>query len=387
MSARPPAFDVAVVGAGPAGSTTARGLAQAGLRVVLLEKSCFDQPRVGESLAPDVQPTLKALGLWAQFCALQSLPSFGIRSVWGSATMRERSHLMSPWQHGWHVDRMQFDRMLADGAARAGAEVRLNTRVRGCIDGGDEFRILIGQGVAGAAELRARFVVDATGRGASLARSLRARHAVFDRLVAVATQFDDPAARSHCFTLVESTTDGWWYSAPVGAERSVVMLMCDGDLVRSGQLAAAPGWDGALNRTSATAERMTRRGHTPVWGPAIFPAVSQRLRRPATGSRRWLAVGDAALAVDPVSGSGVIRALETARSAVATVLAVLSAQDEALTAYESARDAECTDYLVERANYYNLERRWQSPFWQRRAGLTRVDSVPAALTSLANRRR
>jgi flavin-dependent dehydrogenase len=88
-------------------------------------------------------------------------------------------------------------------------------------------------------------------------------------------------------------------------------------------------------------------------------------------------VGDAALAVDPVSGTGVIRALETARSAVATILDILSARDEALTAYESARDAECTDYLVERAHYYDLERRWQSPFWQRRAGLASIDSGPA----------
>jgi flavin-dependent dehydrogenase len=215
--------------------------------------------------------------------------------------------------------------------------------------------------------LRARFVVDATGRGATLARALRARHAVFDRLVAVAAQFTDPTAHSHCFTLVETTADGWWYCAPVGIGRSVVMLMSDGDLVRSRRLAAAPGWERALDRTSAVAERMKHRDRTPEWGPQIFPAVSQRLRPLPT--RRWLAVGDAALAVDPVSGSGVVRALRMASSAVATILAVFSARDEALTSYESALDAECTDYLVERAHYYNLERRWKSVFWQRRAAL------------------
>ena len=366
MKERLPEFDVAVVGAGPAGAATARGLAQAGVRVVLLEKSCFDRPRVGESLAPDVQPMLKALGLWPEFCALQPLPSFGNRSAWGSATIREHSHLMTPWQQGWHVDRVRFDRMLAEGAARAGADLRLATSVRGCTDGGDDFRILLAQDGRDAG-LRARFVVDATGRGAALARSLRARHAVFDRLVAVAVQFTDPAAHSHCFTLVETTPDGWWYCAPVGADRSVAMLVSDGDLVRTGRLAAAPGWDGALERAPAVAERMKYRERTPLWGPEIVPAVSQRLRRPSM--RRWLAVGDAALAVDPVSGSGVIRALRMANSAVEAILAHCSGQDEAVTAYESALDSQCTDYLVERAHYYSQERRWQSPFWQRRAAL------------------
>jgi flavin-dependent dehydrogenase len=367
MKTHLPSFDVAVVGAGPAGSATARGLAQAGLRVVLLEKSSFDRPRVGESLAPEVQPALNALGLWPEFCALQPLPSFGNRSAWGSATIREHSHLMTPWQQGWHIDRVRFDRMLAEGAAQAGADLRLATRVRGCTDCGDEFQILLARDGQDA-ELRARFVVDATGRGAALARSLRARHAVFDRLVAVAAEFADPAASSQCFTLVETTPDGWWYCAPVGAGRSVAMLMSDGDLVRTGKLADAPGWDGALERAPAVAERMKYRERAPVWGPGIIPAVSQRLRRPSM--RRWLAVGDAALAVDPVSGSGVIRALSMSSSAVAAILAVFSARDEALTGYESALDSQCTDYLVERAHYYNQERRWQSPFWQRRAALT-----------------
>jgi flavin-dependent dehydrogenase len=368
------AVDVAVIGAGPAGAATARGLAQAGLRVVLLEGSSFEQPRVGESLAPDLQPLLKALGLWPEFCALHPLPSYGNRSAWGSATVREHSHLMTPWQNGWHIERTQFDRMLADGAARAGVEIRLATRVRGCIEEGEDFRVLLGR-EPHASPLRARFVVDATGRGTPLARSLRARHVVFDRLVAVAAQFRDPAAHSHGFTLVETTAEGWWYCAPVGTDRSVVMLMSDGDLIRTGRLAVTSVWDHALGQTTAIADCLKHRDRTPMWGPKIFPAVSQRLLR-AAPSQRWLAVGDAALAVDPVSGSGVIRALRMATNAVSTILAHFAGHKDALSEYESVLDAECTDYLVERASYYGLEQRWQSPFWQRRAPTRRIDAAP-----------
>jgi flavin-dependent dehydrogenase len=83
---------------------------------------------------------------------------------------------------------------------------------------------------------------------------------------------------------------------------------------------------------------------------------------------RWLAVGDAALAVDPVSGSGVIRALRTARAAAETVLAVLAGDRAAIEDYEADRNKECTTYLIERLSYYGAESRWPSaPFWQRRA--------------------
>jgi flavin-dependent dehydrogenase len=83
---------------------------------------------------------------------------------------------------------------------------------------------------------------------------------------------------------------------------------------------------------------------------------------------RWLAVGDAALSVDPISGSGVIRALRTARAAADTAVASLSGDAAAIPQYENDRDEECTTYLTTRAGYYRIERRWAgSPFWDRRS--------------------
>ena len=63
----PNTFDVVIAGAGPAGSAIALELARAKLRILLIERSEFDQPRLGESLAPDVQSVMTRLALCQPF--------------------------------------------------------------------------------------------------------------------------------------------------------------------------------------------------------------------------------------------------------------------------------------------------------------------------------
>ncbi|GIJ55509.1 NAD(P)/FAD-dependent oxidoreductase [Virgisporangium aurantiacum] len=351
-------YDVAVVGAGPAGSATARWLARAGQRVVLLERSRFDAPRVGESLAPATNGLLRELGVWQDFTALAPVPSHGTRSVWGGPVPASNSHLVNPYGCGWHVDRLAFDRMLASAAVSAGVELRLGVACRRVERDDAGWSLSTGGG-----RLRARILVDATGRAASIGRRLGGRRIVFDRLVAIAAMFEGDADG---YVLVETVPDGWWYSAPTPPGHALAMLMTDGDLCRP---AVAPDrWQALLAGAPVTAARLA--ATRPQWGPRVFPAPSQRLHRVACDAP-WLAVGDAALAVDPISGSGVVRALRTSRAAAEAVLAMLDGTEpSALAAYEAERDRECTTYLHERALYYGAERRWDAaPFWRRRTSV------------------
>jgi flavin-dependent dehydrogenase len=356
--------DVAIVGGGPAGAALARRLAGAGRSVVLFEASRFDAPRVGETLSPQVQSELGLLGVRDRCHALHPLPSWGVRSHWGDAGVQLHSHLASPWGCGWHVDRAAFDRVLAASAREAGAHLVEGSRVRDvqhdgrawCVDAADR-------------RWHARWIVDATGRPARIARRLGARRLLFDALVGVAAtcRDPDPAGRHHL--LLEAVAEGWWYSAPLpgGADASaVVMLMTDADACAGARLHRTDAWHAALARSSATQARCAQA----LTAPQVHPAQSHRLvrgRMPAPGP--WLAVGDAALAVDPLSGSGVLRALQQAREAADTIVRGLEdppCAGEAIAAFEAACDDACTRYLVERAGQYAMERRYATPFWQRR---------------------
>ena len=377
-------YDVAIAGAGPAGAAVAQSLVQAGCSVVLLERSHFDRPRIGETLAPAVQPLLLELGVWQDFLDLKLLPSYGTRSAWGAPLAEAQSHLLNPYLCGWHVDRLAFDRMLAESAVRCGAHLELGTQVMRYVADANGRAVLSFSRVEDpdrVEQVSADFVIDATGRKAIVARKLGAASIMFDRLVAVAAQFENARADANCYTLVETTSDGWWYSAPAGAGSSVAVLMTDGDLINTQHTKQLPEWQNALCRAVLT--RASVDGCELKWGPSAFSAVSQRLRRAPGDRRRWLAVGDAALAVDPVSGSGVVRALRTAKAAAAAVLSTFAGAETAILCYESDRDDECTLYLLKRAGYYRMEQRWpNAPFWQRRlATAARVSEMKPALVA------
>ncbi len=385
-------FDVLVVGAGPAGSATALRLAQAGCSVLLLERSRFGGPRIGESLPRSVQPLLHELGLWEAFLALRPWPSRGLRSVWGRDNPLSHAHANPALDGGWHVDRLAFDRMLAHQAASAGAVLLTGTVVAGCEPRAEAgWRVHLAKAGAGHGAVPdesvpgpagARLLVDATGRSASLARSLGAQRMLLDNLVCVATHWMDDAggpprardgAPSPHYVQIETCAEGWWYSAPLPASRSTLagMLFTDADVCGRLKLTQAPHWLQALGQAPFTQGRLREAARALRWGPHAFSAVSQRLRRELPCAA-WFAAGDAALAVDPISGSGVVRALRAGQAACETALQWLQAggdadRAEALRAYEAACDRECTRYLVERAACYALEDRWaQAPFWQRR---------------------
>lgn len=206
-------------------------------------------------------------------------------------------------------------------------------------------------------------IVDATGRRATVARRLGAKRRLYDQLVGVAVQYRG-SPNNGGYTLVEAAADGWWYSAPVPPNRLIVMFMTDADLGRSHRRFELEIWKQGLAQTQHTGVRVT--GCERVWGPKVFSAVSHRLER-SEWVGRWLACGDAAMGVDPLSSSGILRALRTAEAAGQAMAHWLQGKPEAAHAYEQWLDAEFTDYWRERNAYYALETRWpNAPFWRRK---------------------
>ena len=357
---KPSAFDVAIVGGGPGGSATAISLlAHApSLSVILIEASNYDACRLGETLPPPTRSILEHLDLWSAFCALSPREVFGTTAVWGQPAPFENDFFYTPANTGWHIDRTAFDRMLANEAASRGVVLLAGASLRDAQQARDDWRLTLSNGEA----LSARFIVDATGGTAVLARRLGAQFISLDRFVGVARFFEGGCDDSRL--LVEAFEHGWWYTAGLPEGKRVTGCVTDADLAQQMKLGETEEWQRRL-ATAPAVGALTQ--ECKPSGPIIIRSTASRRIEPVA-TNRWLAVGDAASRFDPLSSQGILKAL---RSGIFASYAIgdwlMRADESGLQRYRRYVADEFKSYSEVRRKYYCQEQRWPtSEFWRRR---------------------
>ena len=235
---------------------------------------------------------------------------------------------------------------------------------------------------SGTTSLDAAFLVDATGRRATLARRLGARVKYFDRLVGLAVLFTSPSVTDG-LTLVEACEEGWWYSFAMPGPRRLVVLMSDSDLLKTRRLAVPDRWLEVLSQTRLVSGPASM--GVPLGTPRLLPAQTRRLDHFAGPG--WLAVGDSATTFDPLSSQGLVKALRTAILGSYAARNALARDESGLHKFDRLTAQEFDDYLSARRDFYRREPRWaESLFWRRRhqrvtldpQSVVRLVSDPAA---------
>ena len=356
--------DVALLGGGPAGCAAALALARHGFSIALIERSSYDNVRVGETLPPEVRVLLQSLGVWDQFVRHVPRASPGIRYVWGKKDVHDSSSIFSPYGTWWHIDRACFDAMLARTAENSGTYVFTGATRTSCSESNSGDWKICAELAGEQFNVRAKLLVDATGRASMLARKRGARRIFYDHLVGVvvflSAQEGSPLGDS---TFVEAVEDGWWYSALLPNSRAVVAYMTDADLNARGHNRPLEYWQSQLSKTIHTKALINRCALDS--GPHIFAADSSKLNTPL--GKNWLAAGDAAMAFDPLSSQGVYKALESGIRAARAIREHLEGDTGALRSCAREMDESFDQYQVMRNKYYSMERRWpRSTFWRRR---------------------
>jgi geranylgeranyl reductase family protein len=332
-------YDVLVVGGGPAGSTTAYRLAEAGASVLLVDKARFprDKPcgggltmRAVRCCPVDPRPVVE-----------EEIDLVELRFRYGDAVVRRaREPVILMTQ------RRRLDAFLLDAARERGVDVREGTTVqieasnKLLLAGGERLVVEAVVGADGANGTTAR----AVGLGAGIVHGVAYEgNASYERLArhryerrAVVELADIPGGYGWVFPKGDHANVGvgaWQHAGPELREH--LQRVCEGHGL-------------------AAVELSELRGHR-------LP-----LRRPGTriAGARALLVGDAAGLIDPVSGDGMYECFVSSRLAAEAALDLLAGRATSLEAYESAVDAELS--ALHRASW-KLKRaldRWPRASWR-----------------------
>ena len=336
---------ILILGAGPAGAAVALGLRRLGYRVsIVSEWRRF--------------PALEGVSLRV----LEALRAAGLEHALVDATLpSQRKVSWNGQQHAqnieWLLDRPRFDRGLREDLQRAGVEL-IEGRVLAVQSSAAGHRVQI----EGHADLQADFLVESRGRQApALGKGLRGPETVslLNRWQGV------PGATA---SAVESIEQGWVWMARQADGCCYWQLTVD---VAS---AALPGKAQLLDycrerrRTSALATAFFAAG--PEVDVHLHARSSTAILCPQVCGDNWIRVGDAAMAVDPLSGNGIFQSLSSALQAPVVINTLLRAPERAALAQQFHRQR--VEQLFLRfarigRDFYADEQRWQDqPFWKAR---------------------
>ncbi len=367
--------DAVIIGGGPAGAAAGCLLASWGHTVCILHRAADRSRGLAESLPPSTRKLLTAIGALDAIERARFYTTTGNTSWWGSSETRRE---LFESDHGFQVFRPDFDDVLLEQAATAGADVRRPAFVRS-VDLGQQIAAHVACDHNGRRSgIAARIVLDCSGRAGVVAKRHRRMESSYRMfaLVGAWTFSDRWPLSDETHTFVETYEDGWVWSVPLSPQVRHVGAMVDGAWTR---VAAGGGLNDLYRREIAKATRMSRALDRAdllrVWAcdAALYSSSIY-------GGPRFLLVGDAGSFIDPLSSFGIKKALASAWLASIVVHTCLRHPEREPLALEFfsrwEHDVYTTHLRRSRDFAREAHQRHPHPFWARRAE-TEVAAEPA----------
>lgn len=339
------AFDVGIIGGGPAGAATASYLAKAGLSCVVFERELFPRPHVGESFVPASTRVLKEIGFIDKMEEAQFPKKYGASwttngqgPVYSDSfeglepdchvgiEYKEREQPGVDRNYTYHVDRGKFDLMLLQHAHQLGATIYEGIRVQG-VDfsepGQPQIRFAMGNNNS---RISVRMVVDASGRRTLLGNQLKLRvqDPVFDQY-AIHTWFDnydrtfltsDPSQKDHLFVHFLPLTNSWVWQIPITDTITSFGVVTQKKHFASSQKEREEFyWQCIEGRPELAKALRAARQLRPLTAEGDYSYAMKQI-----SGDNFVLVGDAGRFVDPIFATGVSIALNSARFASADII-------------------------------------------------------------------
>jgi flavin-dependent dehydrogenase len=318
------------MGGGPSGSTTAALVADAGYRVLLLERDAEPRRKVGESLMPETYWVFERLGVLDGLKTGPFVEKVGVQFI--SSSGKESSpflftrHDPRPCGRTWHVERAKFDQFLLDNATKKGVEIHRGVRVLDVIFEGDR---AVGVRIADPSvggepqTIRAKVIVDATGQAGLLGARFALRQpnpkfkkaAIWGHFRGSRRDVIDNGVMTVCFRTQSNRS--WFWHIPLSNDVVSIGCVSDADyFFRPGAGTPDEIFAGEVADCPAMAQRLA--GTEKVAGLDVVKEYSYTTGR--SSGDGWVLVGDCWGFIDPIYSSGVWFALKSGQLAADAIV-------------------------------------------------------------------
>lgn len=324
--------DVIIIGGGPAGSVLGTYLARAGVDHMIIDKAHHPRPHVGESLVCSTTGILEEIGFLPMMRKKNFIVKRGV--CWTSWREEAETQLhfreLGEHEHAYHVDRAKFDDLLLQHARNLGSRVLTGVQVeRVDFDRKDAASGVTAKVGGSNVSLKARLVVDASGRKTLLGRQLDLlqpdpefrQFAVHSWFGNVARGNAETADYIHLHLL--PLARAWVWQIPINDGITSIGVVTDReDYAKAGEdVEKFFQWSTSLNPALAARLQNAKRLREFRMEGNYSYMLSQ-----FTGDG-WLATGDAAYFVDPIFSSGMSIAMHSARFAAPVIIEALADND------------------------------------------------------------
>jgi digeranylgeranylglycerophospholipid reductase len=342
-------YDVVVVGAGPAGSTAARRAAELGLSVLLLEKrqEIGSPVRCAEGVGHEMlMPFIEPDGRWIS----ATIDKAQFTTIAGDTTETRRAE----GGRGYVLERRVFDRVLAEKAAEAGAQLAVKTAAKGLLveDGVVRGVLIEGQGdveIEAAVVIGADGVESRLGPWAGLDTTLLQKDAMACAQLLLSGIDIDPTCCSY-YISQEMAPGGYAWVFPKGEGKANVGLGVQADL------AAMPALDYLVRFIEGQPHLAQGSPVTLVVGGVPVALPPERLVTDGC-----MLVGDAARQVDPLTGGGITNAMTAGQYAAEVAAQAIERGDTSARKLAEYEERWASALGRKMARNYRLKERFAPP--------------------------
>eukprot|EP01127_Copromyxa_protea_P012150 TRINITY_DN3132_c0_g1_i1.p1 TRINITY_DN3132_c0_g1~~TRINITY_DN3132_c0_g1_i1.p1 ORF type:complete len:383 (-),score=48.33 TRINITY_DN3132_c0_g1_i1:239-1387(-) len=366
--------DCVIVGAGVAGCAMAFYLKKVGLTALVVEckpPSASTFP-LGHSLTPQLLASLRSLDLLEAFeqSSVTKHESPGVWISWTSEAVLFNDHYLSASSHGYHVNMDEFKQFLQSELVRRGLLLWQNTTlVSEDYDSASDSWKVQTQCNEQTSSVVCKYLIDATGRkAATCSKIIKPVAQKYDNLLAFCMLYTSDTGDQLHHSLIESVSDGWFYTCQLSPGFRVVIYFTDDNLPQARTAKKKEGFEQLLSETRHVSLLLTNNDyqassqtvHTTL---ASSSAVSLTTLASLI-SKKVIPVGDALMAFDPLSSQGIQTAFKCAESLARSL--TKKEDDVGLSDFVETISQLQDEYAAGKRYFYEQNLRFDTVFWNRR---------------------